>query len=414
MCRILKHLFGTDLDSAASNKDLIIATLSLCRTVAKTENNKSKLTLIIYYSLFFVTLIDPVNVHVLFMIEARLMKVGIGALLTELIVAKNGEFADWVEVLQEACQLIRGLCLHDDLRKDMSSAYDNGKFFTRQNGLVPGLIALSSTFRTSPSLASAALLSARNLITTEEAVQVMAQHGALALIHEVLSCNFDDFPEECNASVVSLVRSAIGVMRNVCADDKRKNKLVGDGTLDLLVNTMSSEMYAKDAVLMEHAMACLAAISLRSPSNSQRIARTGRALEIMAATMRRYSDKSGLLRQGCLTVRNIAARCPELRQVLLDAGMEEIMRGCGRFMDVVDEAYAALRDLGCEVQYVKVSADGTVAPAYEQFGATPKLQFNPVFEDSDNIEQRMVEEARAPFAESSPSAEHVHDESCQH
>ena len=97
-------------------------------------------------------------------------------------------------------------------------------------------------------------------------------------------------------------------------------------------------------------------------------------------------------------MRNIAGRCPELRGTLLDAGLEDILRGAGRYMDVVDEAYAALRDLGCEVQYVKVSADGSVAPAYEQFGGPTKLRFNPIYDEADNIEDRVAAEARAPFA----------------
>lgn len=317
-----------------------------------------------------------------------LMKSGVGITITSIITANLSNYAEWTPILTDCCNLMRALCVHDDLRKDMSCAYENGRFFLKQAGMVHALMTLSSYFKSAPMLASAALSAARNLIATEEAVAVMAQHGAIELIRDILS-----YPD----SPVPLVRSAVGLMRNVCADDVRKDRLVGDGSLDLLINVMSQENYAKDAGLMEHAVACLAAISLRSPSNAQRIVNCGTALDILAKNMRRYADRSGLQRQGCLTIRNIAARGPELRPVLLDAGFEDILRAAGRMMDVVDEAYGALRDLNCEVHYVKINAEGKAEPVYEQFGAAAKLQFNPVYDEDAHIVDRVQEEARAPL-----------------
>ena len=74
--------------------------------------------------------------------------------------------------LQEACLLMRGLCVHDDLRREMSCAYENGRFFLKQSNLVGTLMLLSGKFQEYPKVASAALAAARNLITTEESVQV--------------------------------------------------------------------------------------------------------------------------------------------------------------------------------------------------------------------------------------------------
>jgi len=171
---------------------------------------------------------------------------------------------------------------------------------------------------------------------------------------------------------------------------------------------MADETYARDAGFMEHAVACLAAITLRSPANAQRIVHSGEAVNTVAQAMRRFADRSGLQRQGALMVRNIAARCPELRPQLLDAGLEDVLRAAGRMQDVVDEAYGALRDMGCEVQYVKINAEGKVEPMYEQFGGSAgigpdgnhqpkKLNFNPVYDnDVNDMEQRVAAEARAP------------------
>lgn len=379
------------------------------------------------------------------------MKAGIGAILGEVINRNCSDFINYAPVLLECCALMRGLCVHDDLRRDMSCAYENGKYFLKQSNLVQSLMNLSATYATHPSVASSALQAAKNLITTEEAVQIMTQHGAIELIRSILSygcsssCSHISFSGNddndssklnvnsitsddiqsveavvltANNAISSLMRAAVGLMRNICADDIRKDRIVSDGTLDLLIHIISLESYAKDSALMEHALACLAAISLRSPSNAQRIVSSGNALEVIARNMRRYADKSGLLRQGCLTVRNIAARCPELRALLLDAGFEEILRSAGRITDVVDEAYAALRDLGCEVHYVKVSADGKIEPVYEQFGArvgnNMPMRFNPIYDNDDEvISQRVREEARPPLA-GVEQHHHVHNETCEH
>jgi len=89
---------------------------------------------------------------------------------------------------------------------------------------------------------------------------------------------------------------------------------------------------------------------------------------------------------------------------MLDAGAEDVLRAAGRLQEAVDEAYAALRDLGCEVHKVKIGLDGTVEAAYEQFGEK-KSAFKAIWDDAPvenqsgltNIEESIQREARAPF-----------------
>jgi armadillo repeat-containing protein 6 len=275
-----------------------------------------------------------------------LMQSGTGGVLTSVLVQERSVEADgdpdWSAIVSEACWALRGLCIHDDLRKDMSCAYDNGKYFLgaeATNGagdtvkVFKVLINLAKIFKERPLLAAAALSASKQLITSEEAVKVAAQHGAMELPLRILS-----WPD----ASVSLLRSIAGLMRNMCGDDLRKNKLVSDGSLALLVAALSSEKCLGCGVFCEHALACLAAMSLRSPTNSTRIASTG-ALEVMANVMRRHADKGALQRQGCLAVRNMSARCPDLHAPLLDVGMEAILRAAGRLQDSVDEAYGTLK-----------------------------------------------------------------------
>ena len=292
--------------------------------------------------------------------------------------------------LQEMCLTIKGLCVHDDLRRDMSSAYDNGKYFLSADRVAKGLLMLAKDFVLAPRLASAALSGMKQFVLSEEAVQVICRlHGAMELPPGILA--WKEAP-------LILVRSIAGLMRNLCADDKRKNKLVQDGILPLLVNVMTDEKYNIDVQFMDNAAACLAAISLRSQSNSRAIVECG-AIEALIVGMRKHYDKASFQRQACLAVRNIAARGGEtMKSTLLGLGIEGVLRNAGALQGAVDEAYAALRDLNCEVSFVSVMSDGSAAPVYEQFGTGKKLRFNPVFDETSDLNSRVEAEARAPFA----------------
>lgn len=380
---------------------LLISTLTLAQTASKSENNK--------VSLFKAGVPDLI-------VKLLQWLGGISADAPDTTVfniSADTDIADatkWSEsqttALKDACLLLRDLCVATDLRKDMSCAYENGRYFLKQPKVPQTLMVLSSRFRGYPTVASAALQAARCLVNTEEGVRMLSLHGALQLPRAILI--WED-------ASVSLMRSAIALMRNLCADDIRKDKMVSDGTMDILIAAMNQEKCSSDASLMEHGFACLAAMTLRSPSNSQRIIDTGVAIDMIVRNMRRYKDKQSLQRQCCLAVRNIAARSPDVRQILLDAGVEDVLREAGRLQAVVDEAYGALRDLNCEVHYVKVNEEGKLEPMYEHFGATKsKLNFNPSYGEADDLGQRVVDEARAPFAldDDESDLEHTHGDCC--
>lgn len=87
-----------------------------------------------------------------------------------------------------------------DLRKNMSSAYENGRYFLKQPRLPQTLMVLSSKFKAAPAVSSASLMAARCLVATEEAVQMLSLHGALLLPRAIL------IEEESSLSLVSGMR----------------------------------------------------------------------------------------------------------------------------------------------------------------------------------------------------------------
>lgn len=369
--------------------------------MSKSENNKGKLNY-----LFFCSISNLIKFFYLIIIvgfvNQNIHQLIFQFLTHETSITSSSSLSSnpiYTEILKEICLTIKTLCTHDDQRKEMSCAYDNSKKFL-SDGIIPYLIRYSQHYELNPDLAACSLSALRQLILSEEAVKIACSNGIMTLPKQILMSQ---------NSTIPLIRAVVGLIRNLCADDNLKNTLVSDNILPLLVYYMNREEYQSDYNIMEHILATLAAIALRYPNNATSIVNSG-AIDEIVSIMRRFYNRPVILRQACLTIRNIASRSPELRKKILDYGIETLLREAGKYQDCVDEAYAALRDLECNVQYVKIkpindnqsndniSTNSTIIEtAYEQFGIT-KPKFNPVFEESYDIMNRIEDKATAPFA----------------
>jgi hypothetical protein len=91
----------------------------------------------------------------------------------------------------------------------------------------------------------------------------------------------------------------------------------------------------------------------------------------------------------------MVSRVPELGEAFLEAGAEPLLRLAGRYQESVDEAYAALRDLKCDVKRVIVDPLTGKIKAPEEFGSA-KTSFRPVFDSSNDIEGAVQAAINAP------------------
>lgn len=172
----------------------------------------------------------------------------------------------------------------------------------------------------------------------------------------------------------------IGTTRGGGGDDDNgqdgKESMNAPGT-DVTIATNAN------GLLQEHGCGILAAMALRQPHNAEAICTAQGHVAILDA-MRKFPDRVPLQRQGCLAIRNIASRLSETDKVaLLDAGAEGVLNTvAGRHQGSVDEAYAALRDLGCNPVMVKFDQDGErTISGTQMFGSgTVRTNFRPVYE----------------------------------
>ena len=284
-------------------------------------------------------------------------------------------------VLDFACQLAASLCKFDDFRKEMSCAHDNAREL-HGLGIVPLLLDATklAVSTKNGTLASASISAIRVLAVTDDVVQTLVAAGTLQVVKEALDlCESDE----------KVVASAIGAYRNVSANDQIKSMLCTDGSLDRMLRCM--RLHYDSALIAEHGCGTVAAMALRKPENVTHIMACDGANVVLTA-MKRHPKAVLVQRQGCLAVRNMVARNPEIHEAMMELGVEKALKDAGQFQGAVDEAYAALRDLGCEAGIVKFDETGNQIKT-QVFGET-KAKFNATFMESCDIEQRVDENAR--------------------
>ena len=332
----------------------------------------------------------------------------------------------------------------------VSSAHDHALEFHRQ-GVVPVLqevttLALKETEwgegGNDTDLASAALAATRTLAVNDEIVQALVAVGVLRSARVALAAGVaepDGAEDKTKAKAKAkakqrraLTSASLGLIRNLCGNDEIKTNLclgTADGnaeTSTVLPSVIQAmRLYRTDAAVQEHGCATLAAMALRKPANAQRIVEEGGPMEVLTA-MRRHPSVVPVQRQGALAVRNISSRLikiaeaeqndgnstgnggndatspkssaadtttpVEVRETFLDLGAETVLRDiAGKHQGSVDEAYAALRDLGCKVSMVRYDTndDGQAKSGSGTRGVTmfgeAKTKFNPVFEESNEL-----------------------------
>jgi hypothetical protein len=367
-----------------------------------------------------------------------------------------------IRATADACSLISTLCRYDDSRAEMSSAHDHAMEFHRA-GIVPILYnILKSTLsdleqvQTAGSdsndeanntseplllqLAAACMSAVRVTCVNDEIIQHWVAAGLLVTLQTVLShsgCSESFSSNETERTSTSypkqrtlLLANTMGVIRNVCGNDEIKTTLCTDQrTIPLLIR-YAFQQHRNNASIQEHGCGIIAAMALRSPSNTARMLFAyGVAQEIVLA-MTHHPTATKVQRQGSLAIRNMAARAPEVEQaaamlcgefefpsnqlpavkeLLLDLGAERVLRDiAGSLQGSVEEAYAALRDLGCSATMLtydvhpttgQKSMNGTNVNArghgVQMFGDV-KPKFRATFEpsvSSEDIDDRIAEHA---------------------
>uniref|UniRef100_A0A7S4WJ89 Ataxin-10 domain-containing protein n=1 Tax=Ditylum brightwellii TaxID=49249 RepID=A0A7S4WJ89_9STRA len=291
-------------------------------------------------------------------------------------------------------------------------------------------------------LAASAISATRVLAVNDEIVQCLVAVGILKSAKIALDAGLlenekekeEEKGDKREAVKIHLTSSSLGLLRNLCGNDEIKTTLclgntesssssssfLSSSIVPSIIHAMKK--YKNNPIVQEHGCGTFAAMALRKPKNALRILqdndRDGGGANAICTCMKRFPNHVPLQRQACLAIRNIVSRLVKMnendvvddetttmmeattttaadnlvnvREIFLDLGIEYILRHIsGRHQGSVDEAYAALRDLGCQVSLVKFDKDdiangGSGTGRTMMFGET-KPKFRPVFEESDEL-----------------------------
>jgi len=197
---------------------------------------------------------------------------------------------------------------------------------------------------------------------------------------------------------MSILTALIGLYRNLSANDELKTTLcrspqqsilgpliasLQSFTTDTSIKSNGSNKAFSSSTLtklQEHVCATLGSMALRQPQNAQLIVQEYQGHLVILKAMQMSQHSPLVQRQGALALRNLASRAitEDVTQSILDAGAEPILRQAAT-LGAVDEAYAALRDLGCHAVLLQSNPETGELERQPMFGEKP-LKFNPVYD----------------------------------
>ncbi|XP_048491705.1 uncharacterized protein LOC104904466 isoform X2 [Beta vulgaris subsp. vulgaris] len=196
---------------------------------------------------------------------------------------------------------IRILVTPDDYRVAASQVYGYARQFAKV-GIAEALVDSLHEGLTSPTLVSASV-ALKAVVVNDEICRSIADKGG---VDAVLRC-IDDSGEQLNKSVA----------RTCCS-------------------------------LLAKIMYIISVLCLRSPDHASRAIEAG-AGDLAIRTMQKFPAAQLLQRNACLMIRNLVVRNPENRKILLDNGIEKIIRRAKESHENCKAAATdALRDLGLE------------------------------------------------------------------
>lgn len=230
---------------------------------------------------------------------------------------------------------IRVLLTSDDNHVVASQVYGYARKFA-ESGVAEALVQSLAEGISSPSLVSASV-ALKAVAVNDEICRSVAEKGG---IDSILRC-IDDSGKQRNKTVA---RTCCSLLSKLAGSDTNKLAIAEKGGMDRLIQL--SNIFYDDPSVLQEVMYLFSVLSLRSPDHATRAVEAG-AGELAVKAMQKFPTASQLQRNACLMVRNLVARNPENRVILLNNGIETIIRKARENHESCKAAATdALRDLG--------------------------------------------------------------------
>lgn len=261
------------------------------------------------------------------------------------------------------------LCTFDDPTSSQQASHANATALA-QAGIIPAFISQIS-ISTHKKTTIVCLISAlRALAISNDNIQIMQDHGVVNLAITSFRNELTEDPPSADVLI-----PIVGLLRNLCAHDDVCALLFQDK--DELVPQLQaiSQLFSKNRPLQENICGTVQSMSLRKPMHAWSLVKEHQMHITVIYAMQQHPESATLQRVGACALRNLVCRTPELREALLDAGVKPVLLEAAKHLVAQDAVFAALRDLGQEVQWV----DEKGKPVVQQFGQGHNRNFRPVY-----------------------------------
>ena len=346
-----------------------------------------------------------------------------------------------LQLVEATCQLITVLCRFDDFSSQATQGQatdSTGMVVSSAHSTVTTLNSMGTVTtlcdllnllvarqqkqqqnvhitRSTTAALLAVLQSLRSLAIQDEIVVRMVSTGLLEVLRSIFQsyCSISDSnvsipvqdkykddhnnndDEKQESLRLAILTALIGLYRNLSANDELKTTLCRSNKQSILgplIASLQSLTPARDGgtqstaalsaltKLQEHGCATLGSMALRQPQNAEIIVQEYQGHLVILKAMEMCQTSPLVQRQGALAVRNLASRASDaVKGSLLDAGAESVLRKAAT-LGAIDEAYAALRDLGCPAVLLQSNPETGKLERQAMFGEGKNSHFRPVYD----------------------------------
>ncbi|XP_024514840.1 armadillo repeat-containing protein 6 [Selaginella moellendorffii] len=247
-------------------------------------------------------------------------------------------YVENAEVLSSACDALKALVSPDDTNVLASNAFKNARTIWKA-GAVNAVLETASSNRKDPTLLVTLCATLKAMAVNEEICKSITGDNGLELTLEFVD-------ESAKMPNKLLAKNACSLITQLALSDANKDAIVLQGGCQKLVTLASC--YSEDVSVIQEVMSAIASITLRSPSNATKAVEAG-AIDLAVEMMDKHPQAPGMQKQTCHMLRNLASRNPENRALILERGLEKLIRAAkSRHASCKDASSAALRDLGLD------------------------------------------------------------------
>uniref|UniRef100_A0A0E0GDA4 LRRK2 ARM repeat domain-containing protein n=1 Tax=Oryza nivara TaxID=4536 RepID=A0A0E0GDA4_ORYNI len=239
--------------------------------------------------------------------------------------------------VQSLYDAIRVLLTPDDNRVVASQVYGYSRRFA-ETGIAAVLVnALRE--KVAPSSLPSACAALKAIAVNDEICRSISENGGIDVL---LRC-IDEASEQKNKVIA---KSCCSLLSKLAGSDANKTTIIERGGFDKFLKLTSR--FSEDPPIIQEVMSMVTILTLRSPENAARAMGAGYGTLAIQA-MQKFPSSAQTQKQACLMIRNLVVRNPENRTILLNDGVEKLIRKTKMMHgSCKDAATSALRDLGVD------------------------------------------------------------------